>query len=90
MAKALSHLSFWGSDAMNPPIAASKIAGPRVLAGAVAYMITARKMNASATDLLVWLVPSALVTGTIKRLDTTVSATRATNGAIPLKANSGR
>jgi len=59
------------------------------LAGAVVYMMTARKMNASATDLLVWLVPSTFVTGTINRLEATVRAARTMTIAMPLQPNRG-
>src|SRR3954451_10054761 len=47
-------------------------------------------MNASATDLLLWLVPSTLVTGTVKRLDTNVRATRITKVTSPLQPKKGR
>src|SRR5437660_1023263 len=64
-------------------------AGPRLFAGAVAYIMTARKMKVSATDLFVWLVPSTLVTGTVKWLDTSVSPIRTPRGANPLQLNIG-
>src|ERR1051325_824315 len=88
--KTFDHLSACDSDAMKPTIAASRMAGPKLLAGAVVYMMTARKINASATDLLDWLWPSTLVTGTMKRLDATVSATRTTSGAMPLQPSNGK
>jgi len=89
-AKTFDHLFANPSEAIKPTIAASRMAGPKLLAGAVVYKITARKINASATDLFVWLVPSTLVTGTVKRLDAAVSATKTTRVAIPLQPRNGR
>src|SRR5215472_11681687 len=64
-------------------------AGPKLLAGAVAYIMTARKMKVSATDLFVSLAPSTVITGTVKWLDTRVSPIRTARGANPLQLNKG-
>src|SRR5712691_3359534 len=63
--------------------------GPRLFAGASAYIITARKMNASATDLCVWLIPSTLVTGTVNRLETKVRTSSAAKAIKPLQPRIG-
>src|SRR5438477_6775031 len=51
--------------------------------------MTARKISASATDLCVWLLPSTLVTGTVKRLERSVNTTSSTNGRRPLQPKRG-
>src|SRR5258707_11827418 len=47
-------------------------------------------MKASVNDLFVLLVPSTLVTGTVKLLDIRVRTTRTTSGAKPLQPSSGK
>ena len=89
-AKTLDHFPLTEADAMTPTIVARITEGPKLLAGAIVYIMTARNMKASASDLLVWLVPSTLVTGTVKRLEIRVKATRTTSGANPLQPSSGR
>ena len=89
-AKTLDHFPLTETDAMKPTMAARMTDGPKLFAGAIVYIMTARNMNASATDLLVWLVPSALVTATVKRLDIRVKITRITSGAKPLQPSRGR
>src|ERR1051325_3635275 len=76
-------------DEMKPTMAARIMAGPKLFAGAVTYIMTARKINASATDLLVWLVPSTLAIGTVKRPDAIVSTTRMVSGIKPLQPRNG-
>src|SRR5207244_2256463 len=51
--------------------------------------MTARKISASPTDLWVWLLPSTLVTGTVKRLERRVNTTSRTNGRRPLQPKRG-
>src|SRR5947208_9390261 len=51
--------------------------------------MTARKISASATDLCVWLLPSTLVTGTVKRLERRANTTSNTNGNRPLQPKRG-
>src|ERR1044072_3053371 len=88
-AKTLDDLFAEKSDETKPTMAASRIAGPKLLAGSVVYIITPKKMKASATDLLVSLEPSVLVTGTMKRLEATVSAARNATMTMPLQPSSG-
>src|SRR6267378_824300 len=75
---------------MNPTIAAKSIAGPKFLAGGNAYIMTARKIKASATDFWLWGTPSAFVTGTVKRLDAMVRISSATNGPRPVHPDKGK
>src|SRR5205814_5417248 len=89
-AKTLDHFPVTESDAMKPTMAARITDGPKLFAGAIVYIMTDKNMNASATDLFVWLVPSTLVTGTVKRLDISVTTIRTTSGANPLQPRSGR
>src|SRR2546423_5613877 len=89
-AKTLNHFPLTETDAIKPTMAARMTEGPKLLAGAIVYIMTDKNMNASATDLLVWLVPSALVTGTVKRLDIRVKITRITSDASPLQPTRGR
>src|SRR5437764_12374396 len=89
-AKTLDHFPLTEADAMTPTIVARMTEGPKLLAGAIVYIMTARNMKASANDLFVWLVPSTLVTGTVKRLDIRVKTTRTTSGANPLQPSSGK
>src|SRR6266404_9261366 len=74
----------------KPIRAARTIGGPRLFAGASVYIITARKMNASATDLWVWLMPSTLVTGTVNRLETRVRTSSPANASRPLQPRIGK
>src|SRR5216683_5187591 len=73
----------------KPTIAARIIAGPRLLAGASVYIMTARKINASATDLLLSLAPSTFVTGTVNLLDATVKTSSTANETRPLQPSRG-
>src|SRR5712691_10280164 len=75
---------------MNPTTAARSIAGPKFLAGGNAYIITARKIKASATDFWLWGTPTAFVTGTVKRLAATVRISSATNGPRPVHPDNGK
>src|SRR6266516_56737 len=75
---------------MNPTIAAKSIAGPKFLAGGNAYIMTARKIKASATDFWLWGTPSAFVTGTVKRLDPMVRISSTTNGPRPVHPDKGK
>src|SRR5712671_458513 len=77
-------------EEMKPTTAARISAGPMLFAGAVVYIMTARKMKASATDLWVWLEPSMLVTGTVNLLDKRVKTSRTTNDASPCQPRIGR
>src|SRR6266850_770889 len=69
----------------KPTIAARIIAGPRLLAGARVYIMTARKINASATDLLLSLTPSTFVTGTVNLLHATVRISSTAKEPRPLQ-----
>src|SRR2546423_10943143 len=51
--------------------------------------MTARKMKVSATDLLLWLFPSAFITGTVKRLAAKVSSSMKAHGAKPVHPSIG-
>ena|SRR6266404_4898227 len=73
----------------KPTIAARIIAGPRLLAGASVYIMTARKINASATDLLLSLTPSTFVTGTVNLLHATVRISSAAKEQRPLQPSRG-
>src|SRR6266542_3454453 len=77
------------NEETKPTIAARIMAGPRLLAGARVYIMTARKMNASATDLLLSLTPSTFVTGTVNLLDATVKISSTANEARPLQPSRG-
>src|SRR6478672_3764222 len=85
MAKILCQRSETDSDEMKPTTAARMIAGPKLFVGAMEYIITARKMKASATDLLLWLEPSTLVTGTVNQPENRVIPTKITSGAMPVQ-----
>ena len=50
-AKTVGQRSDRENEEMKPTMAASMMAGPRLFAGVVVYIITARNMKASATDL---------------------------------------
>src|SRR5437763_15776009 len=89
-AKTLDHFPLTEADAMTPTIVARMTEGPKLFAGAIVYIMTARNIKASANDLFVWLVPSTLVTGTVKRLDIRVRTTSTTSGANPLQPSSGK
>src|SRR6185503_20565368 len=74
---------------IKPTTAANSIAGPKFRAGGNAYIITARKIKASATDFWLLGTPIALVTGTVKRLAAMVKIRRATNGPKPVQPENG-
>src|SRR5207302_7898054 len=80
---------FKSNEETNATTPAKIIAGPKLFAGASVYIITARKMKASATDLYVWLPPSTFATGTVKRLVNAVSASRSRNDPSPLHPRNG-
>ncbi len=52
-AKTVGQRSDRENEETKPTVAARISAGPKLLAGAVVYIITARNMKASATDLCV-------------------------------------
>src|ERR1044072_432447 len=89
MASAEDHLSFRSNEVTNATTPARMTAGPKLLAGARVYIITARNIKASATDLWVWLPPSMLATGTVKRLVNAVSASSSTKDPNPLHPRNG-
>src|SRR5205809_7025399 len=77
------------TEETNATTPAKIIAGPRLFAGASVYIITARNMKASATDLCVWLPPSTFATGTVNRLVNAVSPSRSRNEPSPLHPRNG-
>src|SRR5260370_829247 len=89
-AKTVGQRSDRENEEMKPTMAARIRAGPMLFAGAVVYIMTARNMKASATDLWVWLVPSTLVTGTVNLPDRTVNTSRTINEPIPCQPRIGR
>src|SRR5687767_2347693 len=74
----------------NPTIAASKVAGPAVSAGGIAYKIIARNTNASATDLRLRLTPIDVVMDTVNRLAASVRIRRTTQANNPELVRRGR
>ena len=88
-AKTVGQRSERENEEMKPTMAARMMAGPTLFAGAVVYIMTARNMKASPTDLWVWLVPSRLVTATVNRLDRRVSTSRTMNGPSPSQPRIG-
>ena len=75
---------------MKPTIAARTVAGPAVSVGGIAYSMTAKNTNASATDFRLWLTPSVPVKATVKRLAAKVSRTRFNRDKIPAGLSSGK
>src|SRR5258707_15107636 len=88
-AKTVGQRSDRENEEMKPTMAARIRAGPMLFAGAVEYIMTARNMKASATDLLVWLVPSTLVTGTLRPPERRVNTRKTINKPISTQPRRG-
>src|SRR5258708_26389684 len=89
IAKTVDHRLANEKEDTKPTIAARIMAGPRLLAGASVYIMTARKINVSATDLLLSLTPSTFITGTVNLLEATVRMSSTANEASPLQPSRG-
>src|SRR5947209_20035102 len=72
-------------EEIKPTTAARITAGPTARVGSTAYIIAARKINVPATDLSLWLTPSALPTETGMRAAAKVKGKRSASGVSPVQ-----